>query len=155
MSADFWKESTILTLGSKVRGAEPGHVLLWRLQRTLELSQQTSGPVVVSGKGEAAVMGDRLVRHGLDPQRLIIEPEATSTNENLENAHALLPETHTWIVVTSDFHKLRTLAWARHLGISITVSSAVTKPPFRVRNFVRELFALPHSLLRIAWRRVA
>ncbi|MBG9295681.1 YdcF family protein [Corynebacterium diphtheriae bv. gravis] len=150
----FRKESTILVLGSKVRGAQPGHVLRWRLEHALELSRHTTGPIVVSGKGEAYVMDDWLIRHGVDYRRLIVEPEATSTNENIENAHALLPDTQEWLVVTSDFHKLRTLAWARHLGVPIRVSSAVTKPPFRVNNFVRECFALPHSLLRIAWRRL-
>lgn len=91
---------------------------------------------------------------GLGVQNLIEEPQATSTNENLEKAHALLPDTHQWTVVTSDFHAWRTYLWAWHLGIPITVVTARTPLSVRTQMFLREMIALPHSALRVVWRKI-
>lgn len=135
------------------RGPLPGAVLASRCEKALELARGTDATVVVSGRGEARAMAWWLFSHGLDPARILLEYDATSTNENLENAARLVPGAHL-TVVTSDFHKLRTLAWAWHLGIPATVVSSLTPSPFRQRAFLREVFALPHSLLRIAYRRL-
>lgn len=109
--------------------------------------------VVVSGFGEADVMAQWLREAGVDPSRIVVEDQATSTNENLENAHRLLPETSQWLVVTSDFHARRTRVWAWHLKIPVTVLPAVTPRP-RWRDYVREVVAFPHSVLRVVWRRL-
>lgn len=135
------------------RGLWPGAVLVSRLARAAQLAQGNDLMIVVSGKGEARAMAWWLAMHGVDPGRIVLEYQATSTNENLENAHALMPHVRTWLVVTSDFHAPRTLAWARHLGIPIRLYHASTPSPHRQVAFAREVFALPHSLSRIAWRR--
>lgn len=108
--------------------------------------------IVVSGRGEAHVMADWLVSEGVPPDAVVIEPHAESTNENLENAQKLLPQTRHWLVITSDFHARRTRVWAWHLGINATVLPAVTPPP-RWRDYLREVVAFPHSVLRVGWRR--
>ena len=95
-----------------------------------------------------------LVSHGVPTSRIVLEPRATSTNENLENATALLPETTRWIVVTSDFHSLRTRMWAHHLGIPVRVVTARTPSPVRLKQNVREVGAVVHSGARILWRKV-
>lgn len=143
----------ILVLGSKVTDGRVSRLLASRLDRALGISAQRPGvPVVVSGFGEADPMADYLRARGV--AELIEEPWATSTNENLENAHALLPDTARWIVVTSDFHAWRTRLWAWHLGIPVRVCTAVTPAEWRVQMFLRECFALPHSALRILWRKL-
>lgn len=149
----------ILVLGARVIDGRPEPILQYRLRRALtlveELARAGQHPkVVVSGKGEAEVMYDWLVRHGLDTERILLEPQATSTNENLENAHALLPETRRWMVVTNDFHVLRTLLWAWHLGIPVRMVVAATPPRDKAYNYAREVLATPHSVLRVCWRRL-
>lgn len=142
----------VLVLGSRTRGDRPGAILASRLERALPLID-AAGLAVVSGAGEAGVMAEWLVDHGVDAATIREEPEATSTNENLEKAHALLPDTRCWTVVTSDFHVWRTRLWAWHLGIPVRVVSARTPTPRRVKMYLRECFALPHSTLRVLWRR--
>lgn len=143
----------ILVLGSKVVDGRIDSLLASRLDRAAQLSGVVpSTPVVVSGLGEAAPMANYL--RSLDVWHIIEEPAATSTNENLENSHALLPDTRRWTVVTNDFHAWRTYLWAWHLGIPITVVTAVTPASVRSQMLIRECLALPHSALRVVWRKI-
>lgn len=141
-----------------VLGARIGPMLRSRVARAEELVADLVDAggdpmVVVSGRGEAEWMRDWLVGRGMSNARIVVEPEAGSTNENLEKAQALLPETTHWLVVTSDFHAERTRLWARHLGIDITVIDAETPATARLMARLRERGALPHSWLRVAWRK--
>ncbi|QDZ43480.1 YdcF family protein [Corynebacterium sp. sy039] len=134
----------------------PGSVLESRLEKAYELSHDNERLIVVSGKGEAAVMAHWLRMRGIASERIIEEHEATSTNENLENAAALLRDrgNSDFCVVTSGFHKWRTRAWAWHLGMNIVVFGAPTPRRHRTWLVIRESTALIHSYARIAWRRL-
>lgn len=136
-----------------ILGSRPGPILESRLVRALPLIDAPS-LTVVSGRGEAGFMARWLVAHGVPADLVLEEPDATSTNENLENAQALLPDTVVWTVVTSEFHLWRTRLWAWHLGIPIEVVTARTPVRDRPLMLLRESVALPHSALRIAWRRL-
>lgn len=149
----------LLILGARVSAGEPEAVLESRLQRGLMVVRhraRTGGSVrvVVSGRGEAGSMAEWLVRHGVAPAHVLIEPAATSTNENLENAQRLLPDTERWIVVTSDFHVPRTRLWAWHLGIPVTVLAARTPAGHWWGHLLHEVVKLPYSATRIVWRRI-
>ena len=143
---------TILVLGARTRHGRPGRILTARLAKALPLLAAQS--IVVSGHGEAVAMAAWLVDRGVDKRQIVEEPLALSTNENLENARALLPDTQCWTVVTSDFHVWRTRLWARHLGVPVRVVSARTPLDLLLPALLRECVALPHSALRIAWRRL-
>lgn len=142
----------ILILGARIIDGRPSRVLVSRLRYALPLID-AADTVVLSGAGEAYSMRDWLVEHGADRGKLVVEPSATSTNENLEHAHAQFPGTARWTVVTSDFHVLRTRVWAWHLGIPVEVRGARTPGVWRLKMFLRECVALPHSTLRVLWRR--
>lgn len=111
-------------------------------------------PVVVSGKGESDVMAGWLIERGMDPVDIVEEPLATSTNENLERSRELFPDAARLIVVTNGFHIARTRVWAAHLGIPITTIAAPTPQTSRLKNYAREIIAVPHSVARVVWRRV-
>lgn len=155
----------IIVLGSSTYQGQPGAVLRSRLQRAHQIAhtvEHQQEKIVVSGKNEAPVMARWLIEHGIHPDRILEEPTATSTNENLERSLELLRRTghpdptkerRLW-VVTSDFHRFRTQVWAWHLGIPVTVVTALTLPPHRQVDFAREVTALPHSLARVVWRRL-
>lgn len=146
----------VLVLGARVVDGEPGSLLRSRLDRALVAARlMPDQPVIVSGFGEAEPMARYLISRGLDPARIIVEPLATSTNENLERAHALCPGYRYFRVVTNDFHALRTRLWAWHLGIRVRVHGVPTPAADRGWNYVREVGATPHSVARIAWRRAA
>ncbi|MFP7365018.1 YdcF family protein [Corynebacterium callunae] len=143
----------ILVLGSRVEDGQVTTLLATRLDKAIELvSQHPETPIVVSGKGESGPMAQYLRARGV--RKVIEEDAATSTNENLENAQALLPKTTRWTVVSSDFHAWRTYLWAWHLGIRITVVTAKTPLPARLRMLARECVALPHSTTRVLWRKL-
>ena len=106
-----------------------------RLQAGLDLYRATRPRiVVVTGKGESAVMARWLLERGVDPADIVEEPWATSTNENLERSRALLPDAERLTVVTNGFHVGRTRIWALHLGIPIEVVAAPTPRRSRVKN---------------------
>lgn len=150
--------TSILVLGARVTDGELDPILEHRLRRAADLIRELRNngadpTVVVSGRGEAAAMHRWLVEDGVDADRILLEPDATSTNENLERAHALVPDARHWLVVTSDFHRWRTRLWAWHLGIPVTVVAARTPAGQGREHWLREIIATWHSLLRILWRR--
>ncbi|AGS34162.1 hypothetical protein B841_03395 [Corynebacterium maris DSM 45190] len=152
-------KDNVLVLGARVKNGAAQPVLLSRLRRALrlvdELDHAGKHPsVVVSGRGEAEVMAEWLKDQGLATDRILVEPHATSTNENLENAHALLPETRRWWTVTNEFHAWRTRLWAWHLGVPVKMVTARTPRQQRGGNYLREIFATPHSALRVLWRKI-
>ena len=141
----------LLVLGSRVTRGYPGAMLRSRLDRVLDLycGQQ----IIVSGRGEAGPMATYLIERGVPAERVVVEPDATSTNENLENAHHLASDA-VLQVVTNDFHVLRTALWAWHLGIAVHMHPARTPWRLMPRNYLREVLATPHSAARIVWRRM-
>ena len=98
-------------------------------------------------------MADWLLARGVPEASIVLEPKARSTNENLERSRALFPDAAYLTVVTSGFHVLRTRVWAWHLGIPVQLVAAPTPKTSRVKNYAREVVALPHSVARVAWRR--
>ena len=128
-------------------------MLEFRLRRALEEWRAAPAPLVVSGFGEAEVMADWLLVRGVPESSIVLEPQARSTNENLERSRALFPDAACLTVVTSGFHVLRTRVWAWHLGIPVQLVAAPTPKTSRVKNYAREVVALPHSVARVVWRR--
>ena len=98
-------------------------------------------------------MADWLLVRGVPESSIVLEPQARSTNENLERSRALFPDAACLTVVTSGFHVLRTRVWAWHLGIPVQLVAAPTPKTSRVKNYAREVVALPHSVARVVWRR--
>lgn len=150
----------LVVLGARIIDGSPSRMLEARLRTGVEvLKQRGRRPVVVSGFGEAAVMAQWLADHGVPAQDIIEEPVATSTNENLERSWAMFAGPggvgpRRLIVVTNGFHVGRVKVWAAHLGIPVTVIAAPTPPSSRWKNYARESVALPHSALRMVWRKL-
>ncbi|WP_018296118.1 YdcF family protein [Corynebacterium lubricantis] len=145
----------IVVLGAKTRDGLPVRILVERLKVARRLYIQTGPrPIIVSGKDEAGVMAEWLVRNGIPREDIVEENAATSTNENLENSRALAPDAEHLDVVTNNFHAARTKVWAWHLGIPISVTKAPTPCSDKPANYLRELGALPHSIARVIWRKL-
>lgn len=143
-----------MVLGARVIDGRPSRMLAARLDTALELWRSSQPPIVVSGYGEAGVMAAWLVARGVPEPSIVLEPKARSTNENLERARELFPDAPGFVVVTSSFHVPRTRVWAWHLGIPVRMVAAPTPRRSRAKNLAREAFALPHSALRVLWRRL-
>lgn len=151
----MYQAEPIVVLGSRVIDGQPGALLVSRLNKALKLAaRMPDSAVIVSGDGEAAAMAKYLLEYGLDPARIVQEPAATSTNENLENCFAVVDNAPVLHVVTNEFHSLRTRLWAWHLNIPIKMHVALTPVKHRLRNYSREILATPHSAARIVWRKI-
>ncbi|SPD63016.1 Integral membrane protein (fragment) [Cupriavidus taiwanensis] len=94
-------------------------------------------------------MADYLIAHGLAPNRLILEDQSTSTEENLRFSRRLLEQqganaaADPLILVTSDFHLMRAMRIARKVGFGAVVGAAVETPAYlRYNAWLREYFAV-------------
>lgn len=147
----------VLVLGARLRKGAVGPMLEARLRAALtryEAAAPGEKPtVMVSGRGEAPAMARWLEEHGVAPEHIEVEDRAESTNENLENAHALFPDAGRWVVVTNGFHVWRTRLWVWHLGLPMRVMAAPTPGLRRPVTYAREALAVVHSAARIVWRR--
>ncbi|TVS27336.1 YdcF family protein [Corynebacterium sanguinis] len=145
----------IVVLGARVIDGRPSRMLAARLSTALSLwRSEPEREMIVSGFEEAGAMAAWLVARGVPQRAITLETAARSTNENLENSRALCPEAARLTVVTNSFHVLRTRVWAWHLGIPVEVIAAPTPARSRLKNYAREVVALPHSVARVIWRRV-
>ena len=150
---------TLVVLGSQVVGtpAQVPPTLQNRLDAAFDYLQSNPNTkvVVCGGQGsdesatEASVMADYLVKKGIDSSRVHLEDRSKRTAQQFVYANQVLPLGKT-VVVTNDFHILRSIMLAKRSGINdITGLSA----PIAYNNFdkyyamIREPLALLNSWL--------
>ena len=87
-----------------------------------------------------------LTARGVAPERLILEEEATSTEENLRFSLALLggeAESASIAVVSSEYHLYRAEYIARLLGTEVSgLAGRTSYPVLKANYFIREAFAV-------------
>ena len=140
----------IIVLGAKVNGREPSGALRNRIDRAgeyLEANPETIA-ILSGGQGadeeisEAQCMYERLVKRGIDPERLILEDNSTDTSENMRFSRELIPENcESTGIVTNNFHMFRSLAIARKEGLENAsgipvATSLISYPHYMMREFV-------------------
>ena len=111
--------------------------LLGRLQVALKCAEQyPNAYVICTGGGtarnapdvtEGGLMGEWMVKQGLDPKRLIIEDQSHTTAENAENSYEILlrdyPQVDSVALISSSYH----IAWGSLLFESAFMKSASEK----------------------------
>ena len=146
----------VLVLGAGVNGTEPSLALTQRLEAALAyLQAHPQAQCIVSGgmgQGEqiteARCMFNWLTRQGVDPARIWLEEQATSTWENLAFTLALIQENtgqrpETLAVVSSEYHLYRAGLMARQMGVQALGVPANTYPVIdRIYYTYREILAL-------------
>lgn len=148
----------IIVLGAGLNGDVPSLSLTNRLTAALEWLEEHPDctAIVTGGQGpgenmtEAEAMGIWLEARGIAPERIIREPEATSTWENLDNSFELIrarggePDGNC-AIVTSEYHLCRAKLMARDMGVSAYgVAGRTNMPTLMVNYFIREAFALTY-----------
>lgn len=118
---------TVVVLGTQVIGtpAVPHPTLRDRLDvaATYLQNNPSTKVVVCGGQGkdesatEASVMADYLAKKGIERSRIYIEDKSTRTAQQFVYANQVIPLGKT-VVVTSDFHLLRSIMLAKRSGIS-------------------------------------
>ncbi len=151
----------MVVLGAKVNREGPS-VSLWdricAAYTYLEEHPQTIA-IVSGGQGtdepitEAECMFRELVELGIDPKRIWMEDEATSTWENLNFSLNLIEE-KTGVrpkklgVLSSEYHLFRASLFARKCGVDFVGIPAPTSRLFqKVNHFMREVAGVWHYLI--------
>lgn len=132
-------------------------LLRGRLDRALKVRaaeiERGNRPLIVpsGGKGsdevrsEAEAMAEYLREQGVSADELLLEDQSTTTRENIERSMALLQQRGQLgpvLLVTSDYHVLRTASLARRLGSDAHVVGSRTARYYVPSAFLREFVAL-------------
>ena len=152
--ADGQTPEFIVVLGAQVQGDRPSLTLQKRLNKAAEFLRAHPDAVVFvsGGQGpdeahtESSVMARVLREAGIDESRIIEEPEASDTRENLifsaKLAKARGIDTARVLIITSDFHMCRAKYIARTLGMEPYGLASDTWPwILKVNYTLREVFA--------------
>lgn len=147
--------NTILILGSGTLHCQASPTLAARLDAGIVQAQRLPQAMIMVSGGkdwrrdctEAQIMSDYLRSHGIPAARIWQEERSTSTYENFVFSRALLqqygvePE-QGLLIVTSDFHSLRSARIAQRAGFSHTASATAETPLYlRYNVWLREYFS--------------
>lgn len=141
-------------------GGEVPPLLRGRLQRALEIAAEQVGdperevrPVLIASGGrgddetrsEASAMAEYLIGQGYPEASVLLEDRSRTTQENLRfsrELHESVPTPAPVLLVTSDYHTLRTALLARRVGFDAQVSGSRTARYFVPSAFLREFVAI-------------
>ena len=151
----------VIVLGCLVKGHGPSASLQDRIDATYDyLTAHPQAIAILSGgKGEdepvteAQCMFDSLVARGIDPERLWLEEQATSTWTNLQYSLALLEERtgsrpRRVGILSSEYHLFRASLQARDQGLDPVLIPAKTSVlPQALNHFLREVAGVWHYIL--------
>lgn len=155
--------AAVIVLGAGVNGTEPSLSLRTRLDKAVDyLERWPDIPAVLTGGtgygeeiSEAQCMYDYLTEHGVDPDRLILEDQASNTAENFAFSKPLLyeagvdPARDTVAVVTNDFHIARSELIAAREGYGDVAGIPAPLPwvHLEINYTLREAFAMVKTFL--------
>ena len=154
----------LIVLGAGVNGSTPSLSLTDRLRAAQQYMQQHPDAVAIvsGGQGsgeditEAEAMRRWLENTGVAPERIIMEPRATTTEENVAYSLDILLErgadNASVAIVSSEYHLFRAKCIARAMGIDspLGVAGKTSYPVLRLNYFLREAFAVAY--LRVLGR---
>lgn len=151
----------LLVLGAKVRSDGPSLSLSNRINAAYDyLTAHPDTIAIVSGGqggdepiSEAQCMYEQLTAKGIDPSRIWMEDQATSTWENLQYSLALIEEKSgarptELAVLSSEYHLFRASLFAKAAGLEFYgVPARTTNPVLMVNYFLREIAGVWHYIL--------
>ena len=148
----------LIVLGAAVYKDQPSLTLVRRLEGALDYlnTYPKSVAIVSGGMGpgetvtEAKAMHDWLSAHGIPEERILQEPKATSTQENLAFSFQIIrergdePDGHV-AIVSSAYHLYRAKEMAKLQGVEAAGVAAPWGYFFVMLNyFIREAFGVTH-----------
>lgn len=142
-------------LGAGLIGDQVSGRLQVRLDTAIALLEDTDIPIIVSGGqgpdediSEAEAMKRYLQDKGISEERVILEDQSTSTQENILFSNQLMSEKDKHVVIiTSDYHMYRSKMLGKRIGWDVSGESAINPPKSTARRSFREVFALAKDLL--------
>jgi len=160
ISTHMEKRDYLVILGAGIRGEVPSKALFQRLYTSLEyIKMNPNVKIVVSGgRGpgesitEAEAMQRFLINHGVEKNQIIKEEKSTNTLENMKFTAKVLEkfekkENIEIVIVTNNFHMLRSKFLAHRQGLRAYGYPAPLLPMLAPTYFVREYFAVIKSFV--------
>lgn len=147
----------VIVLGAQVHADKPSVVLKYRLDEAILYLNENPETVciVAGGQGknepysEAYGMAQYLMQNGIDKDRILLEDQSKTTEENLRFSRKFLPEGAKVGIITNDFHMFRALQIAKKQGLSDACGLAADSTKFYLpNNMLREYFAEIKFLIR-------
>ncbi len=146
----------LIVMGAGVNGSVPSQSLEDRLEAALLWLQDhpDAKAVLSGGQGskeddtEAQVMYIWLTEQGIDPDRLLLEDQASNTYENLEYSLEIIAEdggdaSGTVAMLSSEYHIHRVRYIAQSLGCDpVCVAAPTSIVALRINYTIREAFAM-------------
>ena len=146
----------LVVLGAAVYGDRPSLTLVRRLEGALDYLERFPDSIAIvsggMGKGEniteAKAMHDWLVAHGISEKRILEEPKATSTQENLSFSFDIIRERGdepdgNVAIVSSAYHLYRAKSMARLQGVEAAgVAAPWGRTMVMLNYFIREAFGV-------------
>ncbi|PLT28589.1 cytoplasmic protein [Peribacillus deserti] len=146
----------VIVLGARVKEDGPSLTLQARINAAagyLSENQKTKA-IVSGGKGldepvsEAQAMKEGLESAGIDETRIILEPRAKTTYENIKYSKKLIrSKRDTVLLVTNDFHIYRSVQMAKKQGMTVKGLPAPTPLIAVPKSFIREYLAITKYLI--------
>ena len=151
----------VVVLGAGVNGTVPSLALEYRLEAAKKyLDEYPNAIAIVSGGqgegediSEAECMRRWLVQKGIAEDRILMETESTSTQENLKYSLEIIRKNggepaDRVAIVSGEYHLYRAKYMARELGAEPIGVAAHTRYPILMTNyFIREAFGVAYLLI--------
>ena len=140
----------VIVLGAQMRQNGPSIVLQYRLDKAIEyLNDNPDTICIVSGGqgknepwSEAQGMAQYLKTQGIDENRIRLENQSLTTEQNVTNSQKLMEEGASVGIVTNDFHVFRAKQIAKKYGLKdVCGIAAGSSPLYLPNNMLREFFA--------------
>ena len=147
----------IIVLGAQVHKDKPSIVLKYRLDKAASYLEENKNTVCIvsGGQGknepyaEAYGMAQYLMQKGIAEDRIILEDQSKTTEQNILNSKKFLQEGKTVGILTNDFHMFRALQIAKKCGLGDACGIAADSTKFYLpNNMLREYLAEIKFLLR-------
>jgi uncharacterized SAM-binding protein YcdF (DUF218 family) len=147
----------LIILGAKVNGTVPSLSLQYRIDAAADylLANPKTIAIATGGQGagenvtEAETIKKALIGKGVEPERIRMEDQSTTTYENLKYSLPYLPTLHgQGIVVTNHYHVYRAVSIAA--DHKMNVSGYPAKTPFisLPKSYIREYLAITKYYLK-------
>lgn len=147
------QNQTLVVLGCKVDGERPSLQLYNRALAGVEYLKENpdSKAILCGGTGngenisEAECIKRIMIDNGIDEDRLILEDQSTSTEENIVFAKAIMADNdmdYNIVISTSDYHCYRAKIIAKKQGLNATTVASYANKYSLPTFYTREVFGV-------------
>lgn len=151
----------IIVLGAKVEGTNPSFALARRIEATADYMLENPDTIALAtgGRGsderisEGNAIANGLFSLGIEPSRVLVEDESTSTKENLLNGLYIIEENggsanSKIVIVSSEYHVFRAKKLAESIGYrNISTKGSPSMLYLNPHYYAREFAALAKEKL--------